>query len=296
MKIKKLFVLILILFCTIFTGCANIEFVRFVDGNHAIQDKFVVELDKDKLNEKGYSMFEVLKDIESDFVNIKNSIEDWKKQFQVNPDLLYVYDMVKDGIIVDVKPARNDSNSIYLSITFSNLSMFGLFYGYSTIENQEYTKAMEDVGPFISKMIEEDYSTEELGLMLYKYSLLKDDGILASLKDFEYDGENYYVNYSEYFEGDFEFSDVEVSEIFVYPDDRIYGNADDGEVISGVSTFKWVLSDKDENFQMEIYKMAPNAVNWYVLAIIISCMVVVVLFIIMFLKSKQNVKGKSENE
>ena len=49
----------------------------------------------------------------------------------------------------------------------------------------------------------------------------------------------------------------------------------------------WNMSDKAEDFQMEIYRLTPRSVNWYVFALVISAIVVIVLFINFGSKARQ---------
>lgn len=297
MKFKKILSLIIIMCTIVLTGCANVGFSRMIDGNNALQDELIIELDKGKLESSGYSVIEVANKIESDFIGIKNYIEKtWIEQFNTD-ELANVYDMTKKGIKVNVAN-NNKLHKVTLTITFSDLAVFGLFYGYSTIDNNHnYTKALEDVGPFVSKMLTADYSNENYGWFLYKYSLIKDNGILENLEDFEVNGVNYYTNYSNYFSDDFSLDDLDISEIFYYPDDRIYSNADDKEVIGGITCLYWSLSDKNENFQMEIYKIAPRVISWYILAIVISVLfVIIAIAVIVYKTLKKKKKFEVTNE
>jgi hypothetical protein len=201
-------------------------------------------------------------------------VEDWKKSFFEVDGLENVAKMVSTGIKVSIdKPT---TNRIYMTVVFSDIKMFGLFYGYTTIEDYEYNKAMTDVGPFIDKIIKSDYSTEKYGIFLYKSAIVKNGGILDSLEDFEINGVNYYNKYRKEFNYDYNLEDVEFYEMFTYPDDRLYSNADDSEVNNGLSIYRWSLSDKDDNFEMILYKLSPNASAWYILALVISILVVTI--------------------
>lgn len=293
MKFKKIITLIIIMCTIILTGCADVQFIRMIDSNNAVQDKIVVELNKSEIEKRGYKMADVLNKIEEDFIAVKNYIEcDWIEQFN-NDKYANVYDKAKNGIVVDVTPPVG--NKITLTITFADLSMFGLFYGYSSIDNNyEYNKAMEDVGPFIGKMFAEDYDNEDFGMFLIKYSIIKDNGILDSLENFEVNGVNYYTNYSQYLNEELTKENIKMSEIFIYPDDRIYSNADDKEVINGVTFLHWSLSDKNDGFQMEIYKIAPKVINWYICAIIVSIVFVIIASIIIIVKVKLKKRRKQE--
>ena len=52
---KKYFtiILMLVISCLTFVGCANIEFIRAVDASNTIIDKLVIELDRSKIEKSG---------------------------------------------------------------------------------------------------------------------------------------------------------------------------------------------------------------------------------------------------
>ena len=103
---------------------------------------------------------------------------------------------------------------------------------------------------------------------------------MSGIEDFKIDeiGTNYYDKYTKI--TGFDKDDVKVSQVFAYPDDRLYSNADEVEVIDGFTFMAWDLTDKDEDFEMSIYKIAPYVVAWYVLALMLTVVAVVVGFII----------------
>ncbi len=289
MIFKKYFTIISLLLFSVFSffGCANIEFIRAIDSSNTIIDKLVINLDESKINKSGNELADVMNSIDSDMISFRNEIEKWKLQFASYPDLLQ---KLKLGIIVEVsKPLINQ---ISIAIQFSDWQMFGLFYGYAEIEDEnfEYSKAIQDVGPFIDKILAGEYSQENYGLFLIKYSILKNNGIIDDIKSFEFDGINYYNKYIELMNNRYGIDDVNVSQIFAYPDDRIYSNADNQEIEGDLTLLRWDFNDKDENFEMVIYKLTANSVWWYILAFVIS---VIFIGIMLFVIKRKN-KGKTE--
>ena len=124
--------------------------------------------------------------------------------------------------------------------------------------------------------------------------IVKNGGILDSLEGFEINGVNYYNKYRKEFNYDYNLEDVEFYEMFTYPDDRLYSNADDSEVNNGLSIYRWSLSDKDDNFEMILYKLSPNASAWYILALVISILVVTILSIIVIVNRTNKKKSKKQ--
>ena len=155
------------------------------------------------------------------------------------------------------------------------------------IEDFEYKSVMEDVGPFIDNILNEEYSTENYGLFLIKYSMLKNNGILDNIEGFEYNNTNYYDKYIAMTNNHYGLSDMSVSQIFAYPDDRIYSNADESYVEGNTTFMLWDLSDKCENFEMQMYKLYPKTTSWYAFALIISAIFVIVITIVIARKYKK---------
>lgn len=277
MKIKKCLTSILIVLISVFTfyGCAEVEFIRAIDGTNKIIDKLVIQLDESKINKCGKTLDEVMGSIQSDMITFRNSIATWKEQFVVYPDL---YGQLQTGIYSEVTVPSKSQISIV--IEFANWSMFGLFYGKSDIEDFEYQEAMTDVGPFIEKILNDEYYIEDEGLFFYKYSMIKDTGIINDLENITINGINYYEKYTNITKDLYNKDDIDISQIFVYPDDRIYSNADEKVVEQGLTMLRWDFSDKADDFEMTIYKLAPKGVSWYVLALILSVIATIVVFVL----------------
>jgi len=293
MKIKKIIMSCMLLLVSVitFVGCANIEYIRAVDGNNVIIDRFVVELNEDKIKKSGQTLAKVSELVENDMQLIVASINTWKSTFQIYPDL---YTSIESGIYAET--VKSSEEKLTLSIQFAGPQMFGLFYGYVEAEDFEYQKMMDDIGPFVGKMLQEDYSdNENLGLFLYKYSLIKQDGILDSIKDLEINGVKYYEKYRSATNKFYDIKDIELSQIFTYPDSRIHSNADIEEVMEGLTMLKWDLTG-DETYSMEIYKLAPRSISWYILALVISLLAIIAIAVIIKKKKKEPVVKITKQE
>ena len=284
MKIRKMitaFSFVIVMMFGIF-GCADIQYVRRVFPNQSIMDKFVVTLDKAELGEEYTN---VRNNVYGDMVEFRNYVSDWVKSFEESYG--DIYETLKSGITSQV---IENNNELSLIIEFDNWYCFGMFYGYAEEDNVEYTKAMEDRGPFIKNILSQDYETEDLNLFLYKYSMVRDDGIMGDLDDFilEEIGVDYYTKYKNL--TGYDLDDISVGQIFAYPDDRIYSNADDRVVVEGETYLSWDLSGKDDGYQMTIYKLAPRTYIWYICGLLISAVVVMVITLVIAKKHKNEVK------
>lgn len=282
MKTKRLFLSFIMLIVSVITlsGCANIEFIRAVDTQNVIIDKLVIEIDESKINKAGTDLTSVMNAISDDMIAFRQSVDRWKLNFIDYPEILTSLDK---GIYVEVTPIKN---KISLAIQFANWHMFGLFYGYTQIENFEYQGVLQDVGPFIDQILSKEHENEDYGLFLLKYSILKNSGIKHEIGNFEYNNTNYYEKYVTMTNNHYNLDDVDISQIFAYPDDRIHSNADESYVEGGMTFMQWNLHDKDENFQMEMYKYLPKSTWWYVLALVLSAIGVIGITIYIVWKYK----------
>ena len=269
-----------------FCGCANIEFYRAIDPYQVIVDKLVIEINESKINKVGLDLDTVMQSINSDIRSFGESIDHWKTQFKDYPEILNAIDK---GIKIETPPiTKENPNTISVSIEFANWQMFGLFYGYSEVEDLEYKKVMEDVGPFIDNIINEKYEQEDFGLFLIKYSIVKNSGIVSKIETFEQNNINLYNKYRELTKNTYSLDDLKVTEYFAYPDDRIYNNADVSYSEGGMTFMIWDIGEKESGFQMEMYKLYPKAVTWYTIALIISAIFIIVITIVIYKKSKSN--------
>lgn len=281
--LTSIFLLIVSVIC--FAGCAKIEMFRTVDARYNIVDKYVITLDKNKL---GNNYTNVREAIYEDMVTFRNYVNGWIDSFHENyPD---VYTDLVEGIKCQEVKKPDDGNSskneLSISIEFKDTYCFGVFYGIVQLEDGEYEKAMGDIGPFVSQMLNQEYKTEGMGIFFYKYSMINNANFFDNITKFKVDGidTNYYEKYSN-LAHNYKLSDIELSQVFVYPDDRIYSNADYKEVVDGYTFLGWDLSNKQAGFEMSIYKLTPKVIAWYISGLAISVVAIVVLFIV--LKKKQ---------
>lgn len=291
MKIKKLLTilsLILISACSLL-GCATIESIRVINPDLSIMDKLVITLDREKLGDK-YD--DVRNSVQYDLETFRGHVESWIDSFR--DEYYLIYETLNDGITCEVLPSLKQ-NELSVVIEFAGIEYFRAFYGLEAnteelkeaMASESYYKAMEDIGPFVTSICNDDYKTEGMGLFLYKYYMFSEEGILKQMQDFSVDGNNYYNEYTSL--TGYTLDDVEVNQIFAYPDDRIKSNADVVEVLDGMTLMQWNLSDKSEDFEISIYYIAAQSTAWYVLALMISLVAVVVIFIILKIKHSKGV-------
>lgn len=287
MRKKKILTNLVLIILSVFTffGCARVDMIRIIDQDYAITDKITIEFDGQKLNNKGLSIDSIKSKLDGDFELLEECIEDWKSGFEINyPDL---FEELKTGILCGKDNSLANEYSIY--INFANSKMFYLFYGYYNDEENNIDGALADVGPFLDKIAKEEYKVEELSWFLYKYSMLISENPKNKIKEFTYNGRNICEDYSAY--TGYTIDEIELNQLFTYPDDRVYSNSDySTDEYLGNSVFFWDLNGKDEGFNLELYRLLPRPVAWYVLALIVSAIVVVALVIVYINKYRNKPK------
>lgn len=279
-------------------GCASIESIRVINPDYSIMDKLVITLDESKLNKAGKSLDEVRNSVKSDLETFRSRVYDWLGTFETmgysNVGLI-----LKDGISCEI-PEQLKKNELSIVLNFGGVEYFRIFYGLKTVteelqdamSDENYSKAIEDVGPFVASMCNDDYKTEGMGLFLYKYYMFSDSGLLAKMEDFKLDenSQTYYEKYNTM--TNYTLNDVEVSQIFAYPDDRIRSNADEVVVLDGMTLMQWDLSEKGADFEMDIYYVAAQTFSWYILGLLLSLLAVVVLYVVLKIKKDKSIEVK----
>ena len=290
MKTRKIITTLILLLVAVFSlcGCASIQMVRAIDSSGTIIDRLIIDLDESKINKSGKTVQEVKSSIKNDIISFRQYVDNWKEQFTIEeyPELAT---SLGTGIVV------NDTevgNQLTVAVEFANWTMFGLFYGIVTIEDVEYEKALNDVGPFLSELLLGQYGNEDMGVFLYKYSLVRDEGFIKNLQALP-DGEDndfsvLYEKYRKLTNNYYDVDDLNLSQIFAYPDQKLYSNADEVEVAGDLTMMMWDLSNKEDGFKMEIYKLGPKTVGWYVIALIISAVAIVIVMIKLSANSAKN--------
>lgn len=281
MKARKILTTIILLFVAVFSlwGCASIQMVRAIDSSGTIIDRLVIDLDESKINKSGKTVAEVKSAIKNDIISFRQYVESWKTQFTIEeyPELAL---SLENGILIN---DTETGNQLSIAVEFSNWQMFGLFYGIVNLEDFEYEKALNDVGPFLSQLLLGQYETTDMAVFLYKYSHIEDAGFIKNLQALPEGEDNdfsvLYEKYRKMTNNYYDVDDLNISQIFAYPDEKLYSNADEIEYAGDLTMMMWDLSNKDDTFKMEIYKLGPQAVHWYVLALVISAVAVILIMV-----------------
>lgn len=292
MKFRKVITVFSMVLMSVFVlmGCATIETYRIVNPDYSIIDEIVITLDRSKLDKVGkYS--EVKNGVENDMLTFATYVNDWIDLFE--EDYPMIHSLLKKGITCSKEETSQD-NQIKFVMNFAGIEYFSFFYGLdcATEELQDimsselYHKALTDIGPFVSKMSAGDYNRENMGLFLYKYYMFGSSGLMSGLEGFEEElgARDYVEKYSSMTH--YTLDDVDIIQNFTYPDTTIKSNADDTETVGGMTFMSWDISDKTDDFEMEIYYVGARPTAWYVLALILTAGATVGIYFL--IKKKYN--------
>ena len=311
---NKIFSLIFVFMITIvLSGCAKIEYYRVVDAYGYIMEKLVIEIDKEAIDAafpentraRSYSANDLVGIIMQDFKDFENKVAQWELDNFGMYDILYAE--LRDGITIDkIAALYEDGIKASLTIGFESEKLLYIFYGVAEITNEngdvvEYTPMLNDYGPFLTTF--DEVEVENDGFFTYKYDVRNSKTIADALNtedsdnDGKADGDEYYLGYIDkygaLFSGLYDMNDVLLYQVFGFPDEKLHSNADYESVEGGINLFKWKI-DISQDETLEIYKTGANRYLWYITAIVVSIVSVIVIAV-NIKKNKEPVK-KVTNE
>ena len=279
---KKLSSLILVVFCMVLLcGCANIEYQRVTDDTGKIVDKITVELNEKELASKGMSTAKIqsLKnDIHTDFLKYEIAINTMKSELKANnTDVNLDYDL---GITVQSSgwvPVSQGVSKIYVQVVYLNSVYLQKLNGTEDVES------------------EEDDSTQIISnLFISKYMMYADNVFMDVEETLGVDSKNFFEYYSaNYDEATIE--DVTLTQIYGTTDNRLKSNADYKANIEGINYHLWEIDTKNSGYKtlkLNYYYTTAVGTGWYIVALGISFLMVVVLGVVCFIKKRNDSKYK----
>ena len=276
---KKRFLSVLILICCMFVmcGCANMEYLRVVDDNGQIMDKFTLELDrKDIISKIGTTRYDELqKDIKLDLKNYTDNINNRRLELQRE------YGGQKDflngvGVAVSEWFALNaTTDQIFVQVNYASIEYYKL------INNISDDGSKEDNNEIVSNWFVSKY-------------IIKATNTFSNLE--ELGGED---NYFDYYTGhypEFSMDDVNLTQIYGTTDSRLKSNADYVEKIEGINYHLWEIDAKNGAYktcELSYYYLTAVGTGWYIIALALSIALAVILIVVYVVKT---VKAKKYKE
>lgn len=260
-KLKRLLICFMFTLIVIFsTGCANIQYQRAVYENGTIIDAISVKLDNDKITEKGYNIEKVTNDVKIKMQQYINAIVN--SFYNRNDGLLEIEKIAVYNNLRTLVTTKNDY--IVASIEFRNYNTFKYFYGLHLNEGNS-TSSDDIVEGFL---FNKNVSTGKT---------------IFSGADAEYITNEFIA----YFDNNFTIEDCDLSYIFGTIENKLHSNADYTFKEDGVTYHQWFLNSKDDTISTFTFQMKP--VNWYILALVLTAILIIVLFVVsLFVKKKKS--------
>jgi len=250
-KLKKLILsFLLIIIALISTGCASIEYERVLNTDGTIVDAVCVKLDNNKIVSAGYNIETVTKDIKSKMTLYLNALI---QSFYKRDDGLL--DIEKINVYNNVTTTVSENNGyIIASIKFRNYNTFKYFYGLHLVENN-------------------DDDSENIKNFLFDKNISTGKTIFATQ-----DAKLITNEFLSYFNNNYTLEDAELSYLFGTPESKLHSDANYQFTQDGVKYHQWIVTDINQDISTYTYRFKP--VNWYISALVLTFVLILVLFII----------------
>lgn len=262
-KLKKILLTLLITFIMLLsTGCASIEYERVLNTDGTILDAVCVKLDNEKITTAGFNLETVKTEIKSKMNLYITAII---QSFYNRDDGLL--DIEKISVYNNITTTVTEKNDyIIASIKFRNYNTFKYFYGlHLDNDDNDNTKTIEE--------------------FLYNKNVSAGKTIFSTS-----DAEFITNEFLCYFDNNFTINNAELLYSFGTPESKLHSDANYKFTHDGVYYHQWVLNDVNQDITTYTYQMKP--INWYILALILTFIFIIVLFIIsLFQKKKVELKN-----
>lgn len=260
MKFKKLLCLILLCSIFLFAGCATIEYDRIVLEDGTILDAVSVKLDNEKIENAGFNVNDAKEGVKT---KMSNYLLQVVNTFKAREDGLSSIE--KYAVLNNLTYSVTENNDyIIASIKFKNYNTFKYFYGLHLVEDTDKN---------------EPDKVEEF--LINKY-------VNTGKTIFSTDDAKYITNdFIAYFDNKFSLDDTNLSYVFGTSEDKLYSNANYQYSLNGINFHQWIINDINQ--EISTYTIVPKPVNWYLLALGLTFVLIVILYVIsLFTKKKSN--------
>ena len=259
-KLKNLILCVFVLCITIMlTGCANVDYSRFVYPTGEITDRLVVELDVKKIHDAGVNVSVLVQNIKQDLENYYiQPIIDFKNEYMHEEHTYEQKQYVNNGILHNVEVVGN--YRIAAEVTFKSISLFNLYYGNDSdnLEGDSDGQIEFRQGTFVNRYVQSSQNA---------FAVLKTDAIKQLVEKYKMLTSN-----------QFTWDDVTLTQVYASPDTDIKSNADVTEVSQGIKMHQWEIDPNNLDFNLEFYTVTPRTGPWYILALFITLLVTFIIY------------------
>lgn len=258
LKVKNLiFGVILILLTFVLTGCASVDYSRFINQACEITDKLVIELDANKITNAGIKLSSVsekiVEDLDSLYIQpIRNFKDNYAHEAHTNEEKR----LVREGIIYGIQMVGD--SRVVAEVNFSSVALFNLYYGVDdSLDEEEELEFRE--GTFVNRYVQSSQNafavlkTKQLKQIISKYEAMFNNEF--SLKN-----------------------DVKLTQVYASPNTDIKSNANATEVSQGIKMHQWEIDSENLDFNLEFYTLTAKTGSWYILALFVTFLIVFVVY------------------
>lgn len=261
MSKTKIFSLILLI-CLVFVlgGCANIEYQRLVDDGGQILDKITIELDGEKLTEKGVDIDTLVDNIKEDLYRYYIFPIEYRLQSLPIEEYYEVSKKIDIGTIMS--SVENDVYKISVEVLFGSSEVMSYVYGYDSSNESTESSGLEKSKNFFIKRYEQT-----------------SDNVFGDVTEITIGGTNLYDKYCAKVPG-FDSDDLTLTQIYGSTNHRMRTNADATIEYNGFTCHLWEFSASDSEGKLVFYYLTANSTGWYVLALVLTILITAVIILV----------------
>ena len=278
MKTKRVLCsLILVVMCFVLTGCVNIEYQRRVDDKGRILDKVTIELDYQKLTDKGYDDTQILEllnnikdDLHQNYIRpIELRLEEIREQDAV------LYNKVMAGLTLNPVVRDVERYKVSAEVLYDSGDIMEIIY--NTQSDDESEELETRVEPFLTKYVQTS------------------ENVFGDITSLTINGNNFYEEYMADYPG-FTNDDIKLTQIYGSTNYRLKTNADTSQMVEDYMCHLWELDvNEAKTFNLEFYYLSPTASSWYILALALAGATACALVAVYLIKKNKKAQ-KSTNE
>ena len=259
-KTKIFSLILLICFVFVLGGCANIEYQRLVDDGGQILDKITIELDGEKLTEKGVDIDTLVDNIKEDLYRYYIFPIEYRLQSLPIEEYYEVSKKIDIGTIMS--SVENDVYKISVEVLFGSSEVMSYVYGYDSSDESTESGGLEESKNFFIKRYEQT-----------------SDNVFGDVTEITIGGTNLYDKYCAKVPG-FDSDDLTLTQIYGSTNHRMRTNADATIEYNGFTCHLWEFSASDSEGKLVFYYLTANSTGWYVLALVLTILITAVIILV----------------
>ena len=278
-KFYRLALVFMIMCCTfLFCGCATVSYSVVETENGGVGQVIDIELDEKQLGSAGATASQITKmkrDIATIMTNKQTEImNSYLQKVQNDKNLTSAQrQMLAEGVDTDVKVA---DSTITASFSFVNVVAYYYFYDIDTSDSDE-------------KIVENRESLFYSQYIQTTQTIFSNQELIGSYTDLA----NQYIE-SLNLSNPSKIQAPQYSYSYKTTNTRLKSDADQKTAENGVVMHTWFMSSEQTQREIHFYTLQPRRVIWYAFALGGAIVLVGVLFVVNYFKSKKAKRDEVE--